>query len=420
MSKILLISYNFHPINTPHSQKWTVLLKLLAKKYQIDVICSARQNLPEFEKFEGINIYRVKNPINQTRELSKIESGPEKNSRKSNKKFLISSLKKIHDLTWKKVYFPDFSIFWYLSAKKKAEYLMEEKRYSNVITVSFPFTPHLIGLMLKKNYSFKWHVEIGDPFYLADKNPFNNQKIYGKLNFNLDKIIFEKADNLYFYPEVRGDYEEIFPFIKEKSTNIPIMLFDSRAKLGKSKENETKEFLYIGTLNKRIRNPEYLLKLFDLVENNYKETEFKITFIGNLSDCTDIVSKYKTIFGNKMEIIPPIPKEEVKKYLGRADVLVNIGNDSKYQLPSKLIEYISTGKTILNIVSNENDTSRTFLKKYKKVLNIETSINMQKNIELLYQVINDREEIHLNDEDIEKMINIHRPEQILKLYKFKY
>ena len=50
-----------------------------------------------------------------------------------------------------------------------------------------------------------------------------------------------------------------------------------------------------------------------------------------------------------------------------ADVLINIGNNNKYQEPSKLIEYMYSGKKILNICSIEEDTSAELLKIYPVV-----------------------------------------------------
>jgi hypothetical protein len=47
-----------------------------------------------------------------------------------------------------------------------------------------------------------------------------------------------------------------------------------------------------------------------------------------------------------------------------ADILVNIGNDAPYQLPSKVVEYISMGKPILNVAKIEEDSSREFFKAY--------------------------------------------------------
>jgi len=47
-----------------------------------------------------------------------------------------------------------------------------------------------------------------------------------------------------------------------------------------------------------------------------------------------------------------------------ADILVNIGNSTTYQAPSKVIEYMSTGLPILNITSVAQDSTIPLLKTY--------------------------------------------------------
>mgnify|MGYP003965942691 FL=1 len=47
-----------------------------------------------------------------------------------------------------------------------------------------------------------------------------------------------------------------------------------------------------------------------------------------------------------------------------ADILINIGNDTNYQLPSKLVDYAASGLPIVNIVSVADDSSLDFLSNY--------------------------------------------------------
>jgi hypothetical protein len=53
-----------------------------------------------------------------------------------------------------------------------------------------------------------------------------------------------------------------------------------------------------------------------------------------------------------------------------ADLLVNIGNTTSYQLPSKVVEYASTGKPVLNIYKIHNDSSTQFFSSYGACLNV--------------------------------------------------
>ena len=56
--------------------------------------------------------------------------------------------------------------------------------------------------------------------------------------------------------------------------------------------------------------------------------------------------------------------------MAEADVLVNIGNRTSYQLPSKVVEYAAFGKPILNFLASPDDSSAVFLSKYPFLLNV--------------------------------------------------
>lgn len=56
--------------------------------------------------------------------------------------------------------------------------------------------------------------------------------------------------------------------------------------------------------------------------------------------------------------------EKAAHAMKEANILVNIGNNTSYQLPSKVVEYASTGKAILNLVKTESDSSIPFFDAY--------------------------------------------------------
>ena len=68
--------------------------------------------------------------------------------------------------------------------------------------------------------------------------------------------------------------------------------------------------------------------------------------------------------------LDPVDNDEAESILMSADILVNIGNSVSNQIPSKLFDYISTGKPILNIYKNKNCPSLEILSKYPDVLNV--------------------------------------------------
>ena len=75
--------------------------------------------------------------------------------------------------------------------------------------------------------------------------------------------------------------------------------------------------------------------------------------------------------------------------LHEASVLINIGNKSSYQLPSKVVEYVSSGKPILNISQVERDSSMAFLQSYPAVLNLRDrgNLNIEESSEALFRFL---------------------------------
>lgn len=70
-------------------------------------------------------------------------------------------------------------------------------------------------------------------------------------------------------------------------------------------------------------------------------------------------------------------------------MLLNIGNSTNNQLPSKVLEYIGTGKPIISIYNIEDDTSNLYLKKYPNSLLINQKDDLGKNKTILKKYLLD-------------------------------
>ena len=53
-----------------------------------------------------------------------------------------------------------------------------------------------------------------------------------------------------------------------------------------------------------------------------------------------------------------------------ADVLINLGNTVTNQLPSKIFEYFSSGKPILNLCANPSDPALRYFARYPLALTL--------------------------------------------------
>ena len=62
------------------------------------------------------------------------------------------------------------------------------------------------------------------------------------------------------------------------------------------------------------------------------------------------------------------PHDVAIEYLGNADILLSIGNAESPMAPSKIYEYMSTGKPIIHVYTYEKDPCIEPLKKYGNAL----------------------------------------------------
>ena len=68
-----------------------------------------------------------------------------------------------------------------------------------------------------------------------------------------------------------------------------------------------------------------------------------------------------------------VSSSEATSIRNNADFLINIDNTNMTQVPSKLFEYISTGKPIINFYFNDKSPSLVYLQRYPLCLNIKVT-----------------------------------------------
>ena len=120
------------------------------------------------------------------------------------------------------------------------------------------------------------------------------------------------------------------------------------------------KLVYAGALNKEIRNPEYALSVL----RNVSRIDL---YLYQAGDCNDIIDRYAS---SHIKVNGLLQRDQyVDLICNKADILVNIGNNSKLQAPSKLLELLSTGKPILNFYYYK-DSQYEMIEKYPLGLNV--------------------------------------------------
>ena len=204
-------------------------------------------------------------------------------------------------------------------------------------------------------------------FIIYQVDPCASNEIFDRRTYN-DRIRFEKnayvvADHVLttkiICDEVDLRYDGVFsskfhavefPNVSQKTIMVP--------------ENDRQEVIkciFAGSLSLAIRNPEYTYRLF--VCQDAQQVRFDL--IGVAVD--ELPVKYRN---GCINCFGRLSLDDAREKMSEADVLVNIGNSMTNQVPSKLFEYISYGKPIVNICKNRNCPTLPYLDKYPYVLNL--------------------------------------------------
>lgn len=380
--KILVISYFYAPVDNPRSYRWTAITEYWGRQgHQVDVVCSWSPGQTRYETVNGPHVHRVGIGF-----LDKMRAGLRRTVNVSNmpnvkggsavgtcfRRWVLSAGRTIKDYVWKNLSWPDSTCLWYFPARRHASSLLVERDHEYLISVSPSFTSHAVGLFLKrKKPEVKWIVDIGDPFCFLEESQPNNFRIYRTLNVSYEGKIFHCCDAVAVTTELALErYTQIFPECSSKINVIPPLLSvepDATGDRFFSKRNKIR-LVYVGTLYRHIREPDFLLRLFEKLLHTSLSDRLELHFLGDFTYCRKIFELYGELLGKKIFLHGLVERKRVIEAMREADVLVNIGNDTLYQLPSKVVEYASMGKPVLNLAKTEKDSSAAFFKTYPAAL----------------------------------------------------
>jgi glycosyltransferase involved in cell wall biosynthesis len=330
--------------------------------------------------------------------------------------------KVVHDATWKKVYWPDYAVLWRPAALKRAKQLIAECNYDALVTIAPPFTGHLIGLGLKRKFpSIRWIADSGDPFCFAEFSTMNSEWLYGRLNKYTEGKVFRHAEGLSVTTEETARiYAELFPFSEGKIHVIPPLLNPDCPGVSRNghemPEDRVIRLVYVGNFHHRLREPTtYISSIEEAIAYRAELADcIELHFLGDSALVLECLEKYPSV-KKLCRFHGRSSRQAVMEALDAADIFVNIGNSTSYQLPSKVIEYASFGKPILNFTSSAQDSSAAFLSGYPLVENIQWE-NREKDGRAVAEFLVGEADRRMESAEIDKFIAPYRVDSIAGQY----
>ena len=121
--------------------------------------------------------------------------------------------------------------------------------------------------------------------------------------------------------------------------------------------------LFCGWLYSGIRSPKYFLDIVSRLDER-----FEVTFMGK--ECTLLQKRFPTQTKAELITFPNQPYDVALQAMADADLLINIGNSVPVHMPSKTLEYINTGKPMVNFYKFADCPTLYYTKRYPLALNL--------------------------------------------------
>ncbi|WP_342473075.1 glycosyltransferase [Metasolibacillus sp. FSL H7-0170] len=254
-----------------------------------------------------------------------------------------------------------YSTAWANNASKAI--INENETYDFVLAMGAPFDNLDAALEVSSAKNI--------PFYILQLDLFTYNPTHDLTNTELKKQHLLKEMNWYEKAEHVFVTEEMYPTVVSSELNVFINKITPIRMPNLIKNDLVKELdfsklddiniLYAGMFYEDIRNPKQMLEIFECVFSKLPNVKLHIMGFG----CEDLVNQYKQRNPRNIILHGRQGKEKVIKMTTASQVLLNLSNKTLTQAPSKIIEYIATGKPILNFYSLEGDLCERILGAYE-------------------------------------------------------
>ena len=372
--KILIVSHQFLPFVSPRTTRWSLLIDELTKKgNEVTVLTGTA---PEELKKNYEVLYFGSKKFSSS--INKVRKDSQDSSNNFLKKIIYSILKTIYRFLFKTFSWPDYAMFWAFTIFKNRKRI--ENKFDIIISVSLPFTSHLCAYILQKRISADWYMDIGDPFSLKINSPENNKIIYSYLNKYYEKKFYQNAKKIIFtHSEVAELHQDKFNIDRRKIViGYPIALLNEKRiknSLTFNYEDTPLKIGYFGAFTKSVREPNnYIISIANSLDDQIKH-EWYIN-----EESKKYFTSIKDISSH--QFLDTLPREvALEVMVSKMHVLLSIGNFNKYQMPSKVIEYISLGKPVLHFAEIADDPLYNFNELFDnlKIINSTTTKNELEN-----------------------------------------
>jgi len=356
--RVLFITDSYYP----HPFPTGICTHEIAKEYrnngvEVHVVCLKKSGDKKDEVFEGIYTHKVSMTIANRFRMYAHANSNLRIGRLASKIFVfMNRIKTLLFLKWFPLTTPltAWALYW------RALKLHEDLNFDQVILTHKPLETLLAGKMLKKKYSgLKVAMYCVDSISNFSRNysflspnwvSLQGRKYEKDLYSTYDYILNMKSHELYYKDKF---YDEF----RHKMDYVDIPLVSDLVSI-KSERKQNLKFIHVGSVRADIIDD--FLRIIETLGDS--GVEMKTHFYG-WSGYGDYKSDYIERHGF-------VSRSEILDIYKTADYLVSMGNTNSDNIPSKIFEYISTGKKIIHLYRGNTDSCSYYYNMYPNALMI--------------------------------------------------
>ena len=344
--KLLVLSYEYFPTENANTKIIRNLCLRLGDRYDVDLVTLKTAGTKDREEDGAVRVLRVPE-YSFHREKCTGPLTPGILARMVSEKVLA---KLTHDETRMVERLYEHGI------RKAADV----SGYDAMVSFSAPFPAHGCASRIAR--------ETGTPWIAVCFDPYFSNRIFGgegrEERKKREEAVFAAALKvLMTYPTDRDYLRAGVAFCdKILGMEMPGIAPKEAEKQAAAESGTVCRCCFFGMLYREIRDPQPAIALFSEAGDG-----IEMRFAGVISG-----AEKEEYFpeGCACKHVGLLAGEALEKEYAGADILVNIGNAVDNQMPSKIFEYISTGKPIINLYKSKDCPTLKYLEKYPAALNI--------------------------------------------------
>ena len=413
MHYVFIVS-NYYPNYSAVSKCVSNVAEILASDHKVTIICEkSNLNQMDEEYFKNQRILRIHTKDSIIRESFQIRI---MNSKGCKSKILILLLNIYKVFQVVKLVFSKTSI------KKELVNLYEKKlcSISEQVDMIIPCSMPYESVVAAINFRIKSNFKIAIVPYLFDHFVENrslhriqlNRILKIRAHKNLEMKIIQNSDKMMLLKQLEKFFLNNYSMYNHKFLTVEHPLLVKQLSFIPEVSREM-NYLYAGSFYKNIRNPKYMLEIFNKILKVNNGSLNLFTF-GN---CQDIIRDYS--FQNKfIKNLGSVDSSTIINEMRKQDFLVAVGNSDNTQIPSKIFEYMSIGLPIIYFYSIDNDENIKVLSRYSLSICLKQSMdcfeeNCSKLIEFSLKNVNKRVDFN----DVSRLFPESTPEFTVQIIK---